>query len=785
MAKQTYRIEGMDCADCARTVQKGVTNLKGARDVEVDFVSGMLKFEGDIPREALQKRVEALGYRLGETVTPHPPTPSPCEQVRQQAGRGGETSYNNLSPSKREANTIPLSSIPIAQPEQDRPFPISSPLPEGEGAGVRAFFRYLLRERNTQFALAGGALLLVGVVAALLGAGEALVTALYTLATAVALYPVARSGINNLIINRDFNINLLMTIAAVGALLINEALEAATVVFLFAVGEALEGYTADRARQSIKSLMTLAPALAVRLRDGREETIPVEALRVDDLIRVKSGERIPMDGVVTAGESGVDQAPLTGESVPVHKAAGDEVYAGTIAGDGALTIRVTHRAEDNTINRIIRMVEEAQSVRAPSQRLIDQFARVYTPAVVVIAALVAVVPPLLFSAPFYDTPDGHGWLYRALSLLVIACPCALVISTPVTVISAITNAARRGVLIKGGAHLEALGKVSAVAFDKTGTLTRGRPIVTAVRAADCATSEVCPNVDACQHCDDVLALASAVERGSAHPLARAVVDAAQARGVSETYAPPLAVESLAGRGVRGKMHLNGGERLVTVGSHRLFDDEYPHAAALCGLAHDAEADGQTTMLLSDGERVRGFIAAEDALRPESAGVIRDLNALGLHTVMLTGDHAAVAESVGRRVGVGDVRAGLLPADKVAAVRGLQAGGVVMVGDGINDTPALAAATVGVAMGGAGSAQALETADVALMADDLTQLPFAVRLSRFARRLIVRNVAISFGIKALFIALALFGVTSLWAAVLADVGTSLLVTLNGTRAGRYS
>lgn len=735
MTRQTYRIQGMDCADCARTIQKGVSNLAGASDVEVDFVSGVLKFEGNIPHDVLQKRVEALGYRL-------------------------------------EENTVPLSNIPTAQPQPTS----NTHIPEG----VIEFFRYLLRERNTQFALAGGALLLVGVVAALLGAGETLVTALFVLATAIALYPVARSGINNLIINRDFNINLLMTIAAVGALLINEALEAATVVFLFAVGEALEGYTADRARQSIKSLMTLAPAQAVRLVNGREERVPVEALLIDDLILVKAGERIPMDGVVMGGESGVDQAPVTGESIPVHKAVGDEVYAGTIAGDGALTIRVLHRAEDNTINRIIRMVEEAQSARAPSQRLIDQFARVYTPAVVVIAALVAFIPPLLFNAPFYDTPDEHGWLYRALSLLVIACPCALVISTPVTVISAITSAARRGVLIKGGAHLEALGRASAVAFDKTGTLTRGKPTVTAVRSTDCPTGEACPQ------CDEVLALASAVERGSAHPLARAVVDAAAARGVSETYPTPVAVESLAGRGVQGRMQFNGGERLVTVGSHRLFDDQHPHPAEFCGQVREAEANGQTTMLLSDGERVRGFIAAEDAVRLESADVIRSLNALGLHTVMLTGDHAAVAESVGQRVGVADIRAELLPADKVAAVRELEAsrGHVVMVGDGINDTPALAAATVGVAMGGAGSAQALETADVALMADDLTQLPFAIRLSRFARRLIVMNVIVSFGIKALFIVLALFGVTSLWAAVLADVGTSLLVTLNGARAGQY-
>ncbi|KAB2848567.1 MAG: cadmium-translocating P-type ATPase, partial [Sphingopyxis terrae] len=366
------------------------------------------------------------------------------------------------------------------------------------------------------------------------------------------------SGMRALWINRDFNINFLMTIAAVGAILIGETLEAATVVFLFAVGEALEGYTTDRARQSIRSLMSLAPARALRLVAGREEEVPIEALAINDTILVKPGERIPMDGEVLRGESGVDQSPVTGESVPALKTGGDEVFAGTINGSGTLEIRVLRLAADNTIQRIIRMVEEAQSARAPSQRLIDQFARVYTPAVVLIAAVVAIAPPLLFNAPFYDMADGtHGWLYRAVSVLVIACPCALVISTPVTVISAITAAARKGVLIKGGSHLEMLGRVRAFAFDKTGTLTRGKPVVTAVRAIDCTTGEPC------EFCNDVLALASAVERRSAHPLARAVADAAETRGLGSIYAPAEAVESLAGQGVQG--HLS--DKLVTVGSH--------------------------------------------------------------------------------------------------------------------------------------------------------------------------------------------------------------------------
>jgi Cd2+/Zn2+-exporting ATPase len=724
---KTYRIGGMDCTHCAETIEKGVSRLPGVVQASVDLASATMTFEGTAAENVLRQRVEALGYRLEDEISPG--ATKHAAQEKQQTG------------------------------------------------GIIGFFRYLLTQTDTRLAVAGGAIILIGMVASLLGASELLVNVVYAIATLVALYPVAVSGVRALWINRDFNINLLMSIAAIGAILINETLEAATVVFLFAVGEALEGYTTDRARQSIRSLMTLAPARAIRLENGQESDVPVEALAIGDVILVKPGERIPMDGKVLRGESGVDQSPVTGESVPVLKTHDDEVFAGTINGSGALEISVTRLAVDNTIQRIIRLVEEAQSVRAPSQRLIDQFARVYTPAVVLIAVVVAIVPPLLFNAPFYDLADGtHGWLYRALSVLVIACPCALVISTPVTVISAITAAARRGVLIKGGAHLEVLGRVHAFAFDKTGTLTRGKPAVTAVRSIDCETGKNC------ELCDDVLALASAVERRSAHPLAQAVVDAAQTRGLSDVYAPAEAVESLAGRGVQGQMR----DKRVTIGSHSLFDAEHPHSPQFCQLVQDVEANGQTAMLLCDGDRVRGFIAVSDAVRPESAEVVASLRNLGQHTVMLTGDNATVAAAVGQQLNIDEVRAGLLPADKLTALHEVQTthGNVAMVGDGINDTPALAAANVGIAMGGAGSAQALETADVALMADDLRQLPFAVRLSRFARHLIKQNVIISFGVKALFVVLALNGATALWAAILADVGTSLVVTLNGMRPLRF-
>ncbi len=722
MSTQTYTIGGMDCAHCAQEVESGVEKLQGVNSVRVEFATCKMILDGDVSFETLKQRVESLG----KTVTPY-----------QEQAAGAVSSRG----------------------------------------GLIGFWDYLLARRETRLALIGGGIVMItAILGLLLRLPESTMGIAYSAGMLITLYPILKSGINSLRINREFNINLLMSIAAVGAILIGEYLESATVIFLFAVGESLEGYTADRARNSIRSLIALKPRTALRLRNRHEEQISVDDLAVGEIILVKPGENIPMDGIVRMGASGVNQAPITGESVPIAKTPGAEVFAGSINGEGTLQIEVTRLAQDNTLSRIIKLVEEAQNVRAPSQRLIDQFARYYTPAVTVLAALVAFLPPLLFGAPFYDTAAGHGWLYRALSMLVIACPCALVISAPVTVISAITAAARRGILIKGGAHLEALGMARAFAFDKTGTLTQGKPTVTGYRAADCTTE------DGCERCDEILALATAVERRAAHPLAQAVVSAAESRHLEGVYAPAESVEMLAGRGVRGRVE--GKE--ITVGSHPLFDQEHPHPVTLCRDVQAAEAQGQTTMMLAEGGEVKGFIALADTLRADSPQVIHDLNAMNIATVMLTGDNLTAAKAIGAQAGVRDVRAGLLPADKVEAVKELlkQHGNVVMVGDGINDTPALAAATVGIAMGGAGSPQALETADVALMADDLGALPYAVRLSRFARGLIRQNVGFSFTLKAGFLVLALLGATSLWAAVFADVGMSLMVTLNGMRPLSY-
>jgi Cd2+/Zn2+-exporting ATPase len=547
------------------------------------------------------------------------------------------------------------------------------------------------------------------------------------------------------------------------------------VVFLFALGNLLESITMDRARQAIRSLMKLAPPEATVLRDGVEGRVPIETLQVGDHILVRPGERVPMDGRVVEGRSALNQAPVTGESLPVEKGAGDEVYAGTINGAGALVVQVTRLAADNTLARLIRMVQEAQSQRAPSQRFVDRFARVYTPIVVGLGALVAVVPPVLGWGTFSD------WLYKGLVLLIISCPCALVISTPVTVVSAIARAARAGVLIKGGAYLEQMGAIRVIAFDKTGTLTRGEPRV--VRS-QCARHPSDGQMETCLDCQDLVAKAFAVESRSEHPLARSVVQYAQALGVDGRYPPGQGVSATAGMGVTGRVD----GHLISVGSHSFMHRNGEALDSFCTEILQAEQEGSTILVIEDQCcSQRNYLAVADTLRPGVAEVMVDLKRAGIQqTVMLTGDNERTARQIAALAGVDAARARLLPEDKVKAVKELQAqyGRVAMVGDGVNDAPAMASATIGIAMGAAGTDAALETADIALMADDLSRLPFTIGLSRRALRIIQINIILSLAIKGLFMLMAVTGMATLWMAVFADMGTSLLVTLNGLRMLRY-
>lgn len=555
------------------------------------------------------------------------------------------------------------------------------------------------------------------------------------------------------------DINVLMVVAAIGAIALGEWSEAAAVVFLFAVAQALEARTLERARFAIRALMDLAPTQVIVRDGGTERVSPIDAVVPGDVIVVKPGDKIPLDGAVVAGTSAVNQAPVTGESLPIDKAVGDDVFAGTINGRGALEIRVTRHRRDSTLSRIIHLVEQAQAQRAPSQTFVERFARVYTPAVLALSAVVAVVPPLAFGA------DWRDWLYRALVLLVVSCPCALVISTPVSVVAALAGAARRGVLIKGGVYLERAAAVRCVAFDKTGTLTYGAPDLVAI--------EPFGSVEA----DEVLAVAAAVERRSEHPIARAIVQHADAAGVPHRAA--ASVRALPGRGAEGT--LDGRE--VLLGNRRLFAERALLTPDVEALVARVAEKGSTPVIVARGGVPLGVIAIADRARPTSRDVVDLLRRQGVeHVAMLTGDSAATAAAMAADLGVDQVRSELMPEHKVAAIDGLRAryGAVAMVGDGVNDAPALAAADVGIAMGAAGSDAVLETADVALMSDDLTKVPYALRLSRSTLRNIKTNLAISLVLKGAFVIAAVLGVATLWMAVLADTGASIIVIANALR-----
>jgi len=730
-AEMTFRVEGMDCADCALHLEEALRRTPGVANVAVEFSLARLRIT---PRD---------GSDIGTSV----------KRVAKEMG------YSLAS------------DRPVTAPGAEEPAP--------------TWREWIWRRRRDLTAAAAGLLILLGLGLRLLGAAEVAVAAAYVAAIAVGGVYTARAGWAALRSARSLDMNALMTIAGVGSIFVGEWAEGAVAIFLFSLGNTLEGYTMGRARNAIRGLMDLSPRRATVLHDSREEQVAVEDLRVGDRILVRPGERIPMDGVVLSGRSAVNQAPITGESAPVDKDPGGEVFAGTVNGQGALTVRVTHLAADTTLARIIKLVEEAQAQKAPAQRFVDRFARVYTPAVIAIAVGIAVLPPLigwLTGAGAFGSLLGQ-WVYRALVLLVIACPCALVISTPVSIVSAIASAARAGVLIKGGAYLEALGGLKVIAFDKTGTLTQGRPRVVEVRCLDHDDGR--PWTE-CEACRAMLGQAAAVERFSEHPLAQAVVRAAADQGLATWSSLAEEVKALTGRGVRGQVD----GHTLTVGTHAYIHEEHPELVdgPLCAAVHAAQAAGQTAMIVRDDCcGVRGHIAVADTLRAGVPALMQELRKVGIeHTVMLTGDNEATARSIAAAAGVDEVEAGLLPDQKVAAVERLLSryGAVAMVGDGVNDAPALARATVGIAMGAAGTDTALETADVALMADDLSRLPFAVRLSRRARAIIAQNVALSLGIKVVFLVLALAGTATLWMAVFADMGASLIVTLNGMRLLRH-
>jgi Cd2+/Zn2+-exporting ATPase len=658
-----FRVQGMDCASCAKTVEKAVAALDGVAAAQVSFGTATLTVDGAAPDAAVLHAVSRAGYRA--------------------------------QPAQR----------PAATPE-------------------RPWWR---RDARAVSTVAAAVSLAVAVVAALASAPRAVAEPLYLLSIAVGGWPIARAAAAALA-RRTLDMNVLMALAAVGAVGIGAYAEGAWVLVLFAVGTGLEAMALERSRRSVGALMELAPAEARVLIDGREERRPVGDVAPGMRVAVRPGERLPLDGVVADGSSSVDQAPITGESVPVDKQPGDAVFAGTLNTTGALVIRVQRPAGESTLSRVADLVEQAQGSRAPAERFVDRFARVYTPLVFAAAVLVATVPPLLGG-------DLDTWLYRALALLIVACPCSLVISVPVAVVSAVGGAARRGILVKGGQALEDLARVDVVAIDKTGTLTLGLPLLQTTIPHDGLST------------DDALTLMAALERDSEHPLAAAIRRAASDRALPA--ATVIDFTALPGRGVQARVD---GRRLWA-GGPRLAGERLGATQPLQDL-HDA---GQTALALG-----------------EDAGIDR--------VVMLTGDAEPVARAIAERAALTEWRAELLPEDKLRAVEDLQRDGrlVAMVGDGINDAPALAAARVGVAMGAAGSDVALRNADVALMSDRLDRLPHALRLARRARSIMRVNVVASLAVKAVFVALAPFGLVTLVLAVAADMGMSLAVTLNALR-----
>ncbi len=582
----------------------------------------------------------------------------------------------------------------------------------------------------------------------------------YAISILVGGYSLFLTGLKNLI-KFHFDMHTLMTVAIIGAAFLGEWGEGASVVILFAISEVLEKYSMDKARNSIESLMKIAPKEALIRKGNDEIMIHVDDIQVGDIMIVKPGQKLAMDGMIIKGASTLNQAAITGESEPIFKAVDGVVYAGTLNGEGLLEVQVTKRVEDTTLSKIIHLVEEAQAEKAPSQAFVDKFAKYYTPAIMLIAIAIAIVPPLVTDGGWSE------WIYRGLAVLVVGCPCALVVSTPVAIVTAIGNAAKHGVLIKGGIHLEETGSLKAIAFDKTGTLTKGVPEVTDFVLLTNKMTE-----------KEIWSIAAALEHRSQHPLAAAIVQEAEDRGADYRSADVNNFTSITGKGIKGIVENN----MYFIGNPQLFT-EYDVAINHKKQINDLQEQGKTVMVIGTEAEVLALIAVADEIRESSKEAIRKLHAMGIErTIMLTGDNQGTANAIGAVAGVHDIQADLLPEDKLTLIKKIkeQYGHVAMVGDGVNDAPALASATVGIAMGGAGTDTALETADIALMGDDLSKLPYTIKLSRKTLQIIKQNITFALAIKIVALLLIAPGWLTLWMAIFADMGATLIVTLNSLR-----
>jgi Zn2+/Cd2+-exporting ATPase len=698
--KQTYRVQGFTCINCAGKFEENVKQLDGVIDAKVNFGAAKITVYGNTTIEKLE---EAGAF---ENLKIYPE--KKIDAIKKES-------------IWRQYSKVFISSIFIF-------------------IGYIGYFT--IGENHWLTILAFAAAILLGG------------------------YTLFKTGLKNLT-HLDFDMKTLMTIAIIGAVIIEEWAEGAVVVVLFAISEGLEAYSMNKARASIQSLMELAPNEATIKRDNKEVVVNVEDIKIGDLLIIKPGEKIAMDGIVVSGKSTVNQATITGESQPVFKQINDEVYAGTVNEEGYLEVKVTKTAEDTTLAKIIHLVEEAQAERAPSQAFVDKFAKYYTPVIIGIAVLVALIPPLFFQQPWGE------WIYQGLAILVVGCPCALVVSTPVAIVTAIGAAAKQGVLIKGGIYLEEMAKVKAIAFDKTGTLTYGKPKVTDVKWL---IHEQIP-----LH----LAIIHRLESYSQHPLGKAMKD----------YVLSLLIDnevlitdftSITGKGVKGTVD----QKEYWIGNEKLAVEvlQHPLSNETVNIIGTLQNEGKTAVLYGDYERIIAIFAVRDEPRSECKNVMAEISSQGIdQTVMLTGDNVQTARSIGKEVGIPFIKGNLLPDEKLAAIQMFKDkyGKVAMVGDGINDAPALAMSTVGIAMGGAGTDTALETADLALMSDDLTKLPYILGLSKKALTIIKQNIAFSFIVKIIALLLVVPNWLTLWIAIFADMGATLIVTLNGLRLLKYS
>ena len=717
----------MDCASCARKISDAIGRLPGVTDVSVALISERMRLRFD-PAQIEKDKIEQVVRSLGFGIT---------ENDRPASHRRGFVFP--FSPSVQKLSGLEDSGKPL---ETD----LARDLPNKSHWYQTTKGRFALLT-GTFVAIAWGVkLFLPGPIGAMA----------FVAACLCGLMPIARHSWAALRLGQPFTIESLMTFAAAGALAIGAAEEATLVIFLFAVGEFLEGVAANHARNGIRALTRLVPKTAFVELDGQLREIPAAQLSIGQIVYVRPGDRIPADGEIINGTGGIDESPVTGESMPRTRGPSESVFAGSIATDAALQIQVTKTAEDNTIARIIRLVEEAEEARAPTERFIDRFSRWYMPFIVGLSIIVIIMPPLVTEA------DWQTWIYRGLTLLLIGCPCALVISVPASIASALSSGARRGLLLKGGAVIEALASVSQVAFDKTGTLTHGRPQVTDIIAIDRPEEEV-------------LRLTAAIETGSSHPIAKAILQRAEGISIPQAHG----AKTIPGKGVTADVE---GE-ILTVASPRHAVEKGALRENWIRCVSALEGEGKTVVVLFVGRSCLGLIALRDELRTDAIEAVSQLRALGIMPTVLTGDNNSTAAAIAASIGA-EFRAEMLPVDKLAFIRKMAVqGGIMMVGDGINDAPALKQATVGIAMG-SGTDVALETADGAILRNKVTDIPATIRLARATMSNIRQNIAIALGLKAVFLVTSILGLTGLWIAVLADTGATVLVTLNALRLLTY-